>query len=77
MKHLLFTLRRPAAVLGLLLLLIQIILILFAPILMPFDPMQADPLTSLQAPSAIHWFGTDINGMDVFLASSTPHASTC
>ncbi|EMZ2329711.1 MULTISPECIES: ABC transporter permease [Klebsiella] len=66
MKHLLFTLRRPAAVLGLLLLLIQIILILFAPILMPFDPMQADPLTSLQAPSAIHWFGTDINGMDVF-----------
>ncbi|HBW2224510.1 TPA: ABC transporter permease [Klebsiella quasipneumoniae subsp. quasipneumoniae] len=66
MKHFLFTLRRPAALLGLLLLLVQIILILFSSWMMPFDPMKAEPLVSLQAPSAIHWFGTDINGMDVF-----------
>jgi peptide/nickel transport system permease protein len=65
MRRLLFILHRPAALFGLLLMVLQIVLILFAPLLMPFDPMQADPLASLQAPSAVHWFGTDINGMDV------------
>lgn len=65
MTHFLFSLRRPAAVIGLLLLLAQAALIAFAPWLMPFDPMRADPLASLQHPSALHWFGTDLNGMDV------------
>lgn len=31
----------------------------------PFDPLQGDPLTSLQAPSAVHPFGTDQLGRDV------------
>ncbi|MEU7866580.1 ABC transporter permease [Dactylosporangium sp. NPDC049140] len=30
------------------------------------DPLAADPLAALQAPSAEHWFGTDQLGRDVF-----------
>ncbi|EWY40937.1 hypothetical protein N825_33945 [Skermanella stibiiresistens SB22] len=58
-------LRRPAAVIGLALLLMQIALIVLAPIISPYSPMEADPAASLQPPSMAHWFGTDITGMDV------------
>mgnify|MGYP001806832833 CR=1 FL=1 len=59
-------LRRPAAVIGLLLLGLQIVMIVFAPVISPYSPVEADALASLQPPSAAHWFGTDITGMDVF-----------
>jgi peptide/nickel transport system permease protein len=36
------------------------------PALSPYDPFVPAPLEIFQAPSARHWFGTDINGMDVF-----------
>jgi hypothetical protein len=36
------------------------------PALSPYDPLAPSPLEIFQAPSARHWFGTDINGMDVF-----------
>jgi peptide/nickel transport system permease protein len=58
-------LRRPAAVFGIALLLLQIVLIIFAPLLSPYSPTDADPMSSLMPPSAAHWFGTDITGMDV------------
>ena len=31
----------------------------------PFDPRQADPGAILRPPSPQHWFGTDVNGMDI------------
>jgi peptide/nickel transport system permease protein len=65
MSRLTFALRRPAAAVGLALLALQIVLILFAPLLSPYSPTEADPMVSLMPPSAAHWFGTDINGMDV------------
>jgi len=34
--------------------------------LLPFDPLAQDPPSRLQAPSAVHWFGTDQFGRDVF-----------
>lgn len=58
-------LRRPAAIIGLALLLLQIVLIVFAPVLSPYSPIEADPVASLLPPSPEHWFGTDITGMDV------------
>lgn len=67
MAHFLRHLRRhPAAVVGLALLLVQIIAIIFAPWLTSYSPVEADPLSSLQPPSAEHWFGTDVSGMDIY-----------
>ncbi|MFE7198272.1 ABC transporter permease [Microbacterium oxydans] len=34
--------------------------------LLPFDPLAQDPPSRLQSPSAVHWFGTDQFGRDVF-----------
>jgi peptide/nickel transport system permease protein len=36
------------------------------PQVLPFDPYTQDLSASLQAPSATHWFGTDIQGYDIF-----------
>jgi peptide/nickel transport system permease protein len=55
-----------AAAIGLGLLLLQIVAIIFAPLIAPYSPIDADPLNSLQPPSATHWFGTDVSGMDIF-----------
>ncbi|MBZ9799868.1 ABC transporter permease [Mesorhizobium sp. ES1-4] len=60
-----FALRRPAAIIGLSLLFLQIVLIIFAPAVSPYSPTEADPLASLLPPSSTHWLGTDISGMDI------------
>jgi peptide/nickel transport system permease protein len=39
---------------------------LFAPVLMPFDPIHPFTDSILVPPDARFWFGTDVNGMDVF-----------
>lgn len=61
-----FLLRRPAAALGLALLVLQLLAIVFAPLLATHSPVEANPLASLQPPSAEHWLGTDVSGMDVY-----------
>lgn len=61
-----FARRRPAAMLGLLLLLLQVVAIVFAPALATYSPIDADPIASLQPPSAEHWLGTDVSGMDIY-----------
>jgi peptide/nickel transport system permease protein len=58
--------RRPAALVGLILLALQIAAIIFAPLLATHSPVEADPLNSLQPPSLAHWFGTDVSGMDIY-----------
>ncbi len=58
--------RHPAALVGLLLLLLQVLAIVFAPWLTFYSPIEADPIASLQPPSAEHWFGTDVSGMDIY-----------
>lgn len=65
--------RRPAALFGLILLVLQLTAILFAPLIAPYDPIAANPGASLMPPSAAHWFGTDVSGMDVF--SRVVHAT--
>jgi peptide/nickel transport system permease protein len=40
--------------------------VLAAPWLAPYDPDAVDPAAALQAPSTLHWMGTDNFGRDVF-----------
>ncbi len=61
-----FLVRRPAALIGLTLLVLQILAIIFAPALSTHDPMQANALRSLQPPSWENWLGTDVSGMDIY-----------
>jgi len=57
--------RSPLAAVGLALLALFALLAVLAPWIAPYDPVAADPGAVLEPPSAIHWFGTDANGMDV------------
>ncbi len=56
----------PAFAIGLLIVGLSIILMLLGPVLAPYDPFEANPSAVRQAPSSLHLFGTDPNGMDVF-----------
>jgi peptide/nickel transport system permease protein len=43
-----------------------VLMALFGPSLVPYDPLASDSAVALQAPSAAHWFGTDALGRDIF-----------
>jgi peptide/nickel transport system permease protein len=58
--------RNPAALIGVMLLGLQIVAIVFAPLLATHSPTEADPISSLQPPSFEHWLGTDVSGMDIY-----------
>jgi peptide/nickel transport system permease protein len=58
--------KRPALLIGLLLLLVQLAAILFGPLMTSYSPVEANPLETLQAPSLQHPLGTDVSGMDIF-----------
>lgn len=67
MAHLLhYVKRHPGALAGLILLGLQVMAIIFAPFITFYSPTEADPIASLQPPSALHWFGTDVSGMDIY-----------
>lgn len=56
-----------SGVLGLVLIIALVLLSLLSSLgALPFDAISQDPPSRLQAPSAIHWFGTDQFGRDVF-----------
>lgn len=43
-----------------------VVLAVFAPLIAPYDPEQANATITLASPSGSHWLGTDISGMDIF-----------
>ena len=57
--------RVTSLTIGLTLVLIVVAMALFAPLLAPFDPNAQIISQRLQAPSALHWFGTDGFGRDL------------
>ena len=57
--------RHKGAMLGLAVIAIFILLAVFAPMIVPYDPIAASWSLVRKAPSAQHWFGTDELGRDV------------
>jgi peptide/nickel transport system permease protein len=58
--------RQPLFLFGYGIILTMTLAAIFAPVIAPYDPTQADPTATLQPPSSAHWMGTDISGMDIF-----------
>src|SRR5256885_12937096 len=59
-------LKRRGAVAGLVVIAAFVVLALFAPLVVPFDPIATSWSAVRKAPSAQHWFGTDDLGRDIF-----------
>lgn len=58
--------KRKGAVIGLVIIAVFILLAIFAPLLVPHDPIQQSWTTIRKPPSLQHWFGTDESGRDLF-----------
>ena len=58
--------KRKGAVVGMVVIATFIVLALFAPLLVPYDPVATSWTLVRKAPSPLHWFGTDDLGRDVF-----------
>jgi peptide/nickel transport system permease protein len=59
-------LENPAALASLIFLLIVLVMAIFAPVFSRHDPNFLDPVVRLQGPSSENWFGTDVQGRDVY-----------
>jgi peptide/nickel transport system permease protein len=57
--------RRKSALLGLAVIAALVILAVFAPLIAPYDPVQANWALVRKPPSWQHWFGTDESGRDL------------
>lgn len=57
--------RRPLAAISLIVLTLVFGASIFAPVLAPFDPNEADFLAAMEAPSKLHPLGTDALGRDI------------
>ena len=57
--------RRPLALAGLAVIGAWVVIAIFAPLIVPYNPL-AQQFNILADPSAAHWFGTDELGRDVF-----------
>lgn len=53
------------AMVGLVIFLLELTLVLLAPVIAPYDYTAMDPMAIRQAPSAAHWFGCDDLGRDI------------
>lgn len=58
--------KNSTAMLGLCILLVEIILVILAPVIAPYDYTAMDIVAAQQGPSAAHWFGADELGRDIF-----------
>src|SRR5258708_7038442 len=57
---------RPRFAVGYIIVILVALAAVFAPLIAPFSPIDADSSNFLQPPSRIHLFGTDAVGMDIF-----------
>jgi peptide/nickel transport system permease protein len=61
-----FVKRQPLGTFGLLIVVIMFLAGAFAPWISPFDPEENDFTAMMEAPSLVHWLGTDQFGRDIF-----------
>ena len=57
--------KRKGAVAGLVVIAPFVLLALFAPLIVPYDPIATSWSLVRKPPSALHWFGTDDLGRDI------------
>lgn len=57
--------RNKAAVVGIIIIVLLILMGILAPLIAPYSYSAADPLHAKEAPSAAHIFGTDLYGRDI------------
>jgi len=66
-KHLRYVLtENPVTLIAGTLFLVFVVLALFGPLIVPYDPLASSASETLKPPSWNHWFGTDQLGRDVF-----------
>lgn len=58
--------RNPMTLFGLVVALMLIVVAIFAPWIATHDPVVQNLANALQAPSSVHWFGTDEYGRDIY-----------
>jgi peptide/nickel transport system permease protein len=58
--------RTPSAIIGGIIVGFFVLMAIFAPFIAPFDPTRGDLGASYLPPGPEHWFGTNIQGQDVF-----------
>jgi peptide/nickel transport system permease protein len=58
--------RNPSAIIGGLLVVFFVAMAIFAPFIAPYDPTQGTLSDSHLPPSREHWFGTNVQGQDVY-----------
>jgi peptide/nickel transport system permease protein len=58
--------RHKLAVGGFVVVAVFVLAAILAPLIAPFDPIETSWARIRRPPSAVHWFGTDENGRDVF-----------
>ena len=59
--------RDKLAVLGLIVIVLIVAMAVFGPMLSPYEYDAQDFMMSNEPPSAVHWFGTDMFGRDIFV----------
>ena len=57
---------RKTVLISLIVLVVLVAAALLAPWVSPYDPFKLSIMNRLKAPGAVHWFGTDDFGRDVF-----------
>jgi peptide/nickel transport system permease protein len=58
--------RNRLAMTGLVAVAIMVVLAILQPVISPFDPYDQNLINTLQPPNAVHWFGTDVLGRDLY-----------
>jgi peptide/nickel transport system permease protein len=58
--------RSPSAIIGGVIIVFFVLVAIFAPFIAPYDPTRGDLGSSYLPPNSEHWFGTNIQGQDVF-----------